>query len=735
MPTPLAPPPDNAVAGSSSQAASMRAVRLRNRLTLQMTPPNGPSKQVDVPAGTIGYLIRELPEDYCLCEMISDRGGRQKFEIRRKHLEIGKPHSEFSLYTPQMRQASQAATISTQRANDPAGRAIRFMWDDIHANLSILADLGLRSNVYEGTLNNPTKKGQALNTIIASWTALNTPGLPLDAFRNIPRITSSWPRLQLSQTLVYLRLYVDGSRFAKYGGITTREYPIRRQWEHEEGINSDKNTPHYREARTYPKPNRHAIPMMLLSNVDNVIISMAETTLCSLLQTWHKDAVRPSQRCIQEELNSGAVESIEHQTLMSALATINHTALRRANYPILGGAGCNWNLPLQDAGHERREWIRWRTNTTDQRSMLIYRWQSAVTQLRVQQETKLGVDVMFTSRREKTSENKSATWAFKVQQVLEGLPGIKRSIPIIISIELMEDGKPHSVPWYRGPLHGAWINCHELHSFAINVEWLDEKRNQWYSYPLQPLHFTTVFSEATGDKTVTSDWRKATCILQFLHNRRYRNPPAYLESTFRPLIKQVMYDHLSQTVRFEEVLETIMDPPSQVSSEHNLRLLGQASKTYWPDIVVGRMPSPQWFGRVDGSSTTACAMCIIMRRWNKKPGIDCAKRKGDFNVAANEDHRDMILQGSCRLCWEYYRRPCIWVKLNFSRDHERALREGHEVNLFLPPEYEGAAFREKYAGPAIAIGAPMSLAAYQEIKVNEEELAATMAQFELEPVD
>ncbi|KAH6991583.1 hypothetical protein EDB82DRAFT_522717 [Fusarium venenatum] len=401
MTTPLAPPPDNPVAGSSAQPADMRAVRLRNRLTLPMTPPNGPSKQLDVPAGTIGYFIRELPEDYCLCEMINDRGGRQNFEIRRKHLEIGKPHSAFSIHTPQIRQASRVATLSTRRANDPTGQAIRFMWDDIQANLSLLGDLGLKSHIYEGILNDPAKKSEALDAIIASfseqvWTALNTPGLPLNAFRSLPRITATSPRLRSSQTLIYLRLYVDGNRFAKYGGMTSREYPGHRQREHEEAIRDhSNNTPHYREARTYPEANQHAIRMMLLSNVDRNIISMAETTLCCLLQTWNSEVVRPSQRSLQDAMSAGAVRSIERRLLMTAFARITRTALQRANYPILGGVGCNWNLPLQEGAYDKREWIRYRVKTDNKSSMLVYRWQSAVIFMANQ---KLGVGVKFSSR-------------------------------------------------------------------------------------------------------------------------------------------------------------------------------------------------------------------------------------------------------------------------------------------------------------------------------------------------
>lgn len=526
--------------------------------------------------------------------------------------------------------------------------------------------------------------------------------------------------------LIYVRIYILDGHFAVYVGQTGQEYPIKRQRDHEDAIRNHTNdSPHYREARRYPEGNRYTIQMMILDDADRVLSAMAETTICCLLQTWHKDVVRPSQHSIHETMSSGAAESIAHRLLMTSLNNTARAALQRANYPLLKGVGCNWSLPLQEARNDRRQWIRYEVNTADKRVMLIYRWQSLTTTYYTPAggQEQIGVSANFWSNQGTKDTTGKTMSGFRVEQTLDGLPGMKKGIPIILSIELMKDGKPHPQPWYRGPIHGAWDNCHELHSFAIKVEWKDESNDQWYTYPLQPTRVLQPYAKTQGDSTVTADWRKATSILQFLHNRRYRNPPVYLESTLRPFIKSVVYDHLAQTVRFERVDETIVNPPSHVSSSHNVRELAKAKETYWPDIAVGRMPEDGWFGRIGGGNTKpACLLCGMARGFNTDSVVGgCNKRQGNFHVAADEADRDRILQGSCRLCWEFYRRPCIWVKANFARDPSRATSKHY---IFLPDNYRLAGFGDKYSGPAIAIVAPMSLEMYRQFEANEEELAA-----------
>ncbi|KAF4428810.1 hypothetical protein FACUT_9267 [Fusarium acutatum] len=302
---------------------------------------------------------------------------------------------------------------------------------------------------------------------------------------------------------------------------------------------------------------------------------MAETTLCYLLQTLHEGVVQVRQQRVHEALSAATHHALENHMLMSSIKQIVRNALRQASYPEFGGTGCNWK---NDTGQSFHVDLSLPIRCSRDR------------------QGGFGAFTSFVSKYENIDNGKQKVHGCNISQALGHLPGIQKGKPLIFSFELMEDGNPHPTPWYRGPVHGAWSNCHELHSFAIKVEWKNETNNQWYCYPLQPIDIFSTYVHTDGDSTVTREWRKATSILQFLHNSRYRNPPSFLHGSFRPDIKHVVYDHLTQNVGFKQVPETVMDPPSHVSSDHNIRALGKASETYWPLIKFGRMPDISWFG-------------------------------------------------------------------------------------------------------------------------------------------
>ncbi|VTT71436.1 unnamed protein product [Fusarium fujikuroi] len=714
-------------AGPSTPLNNRRAIRIRADYNTTINLPDGSSRNVTIKAGTNGYLVQDRGDEYVV-QLFNDKGQTISSAVPRNVVDVGIPHSQLSIQQPNVRQAPDVGTLASQRASHPAGKAIRFIWDGIQENFAVLSGLGLRSHVFDSILNDPTKKRQALEIIIASfseeaWRALNTPGLPVNAFLNIPRITDD-SEIEQHNVLIYLRLYVKENRLAKYAGKTSRRYPGERQKEHEKATrDTTNNSPHYRVAREYPAANRHALSMMILSNANHNIVTMAETTLCYLLQTLHDDVKNVPQQFVHEALSAATHNSLENRMLMSALHRIVRTALQRSNYPEFGGTGCNWGLPLHEARNDKRQWFRFRKTTQDNRSMLIYRYQSAVALVKSSHTRKLGAYISFVSKIDISSDGKKKTTGFEVKEVLEHLPGIQKGKPLIISFELMEDGKPHPTPWYRAPVHGAWSNCHELHSFAIKAEWKDETSNQWYCYPMQPHELLSTYVRTQGDSTVTNVWRKATSILQLLHNRRYRNPPSFLHESFRPDIKHVVYDHLTQTVGFKQVPETIMGPPSHVSNDHNIRALGKASETYWPLIKVGRLPEPAWFEYFTAPPTggTNCLLCRYARYLTTGVAAGCSKREGNFYVAADVPGRESILKGSCRLCWEYYRRPCVWMKVNSLR-LETMIRRAEPSKVMPPPGYEGLSFREKYTGPAIPIQAPMSLEMYKEFEKDAKEM-------------
>ncbi|RSM02618.1 hypothetical protein CEP52_007840 [Fusarium oligoseptatum] len=560
-----------------TQPQNMVAIRVNAPCTVDVKLEDGSVARKEIDAGYCGYLV-EHQGDESLVQLFNRLGTRALAKIPWKNLDFGRPPAEFRAILPALQAANVAARISNHRANDTVAKAIVMIWEDILKNIDTLQHLGLRRGIYEDILQNDEHKQQALQTLIGSfsneaWAALNTPNLPLRSLLKLKKITSTYPRIKPDQAVIYLRLYTasnaDQTQFAKYVGKTTREYPHIRQMEHEELIAAGSNMPHYREAKKYPQ--HHAIPMMLFTSSRAEMIPMAETTLCFLLRTWDPNVTGLSQPAVASGLSSATVE---HRIFMSTLSNIADAALRRQNLTLFGGRGCNWNCPLQEGYREKREWLRYRVTTQEKRTMFVYRFQSCVTRMGLAEGPghAIGIRILFLSKIEKGSDYQGPKWrGFVLKQPLDKLPGIKVGQPLIVSIEMMEDGKPHSQPWYRAPYHGAWSNCSELHSFSIKVEWVDEEAKQWYTFPLSHQHIVKVYEakKPTADPTVTLAWRKATMILQFICNRRYRNPPTFLDETYRPNIKEVVYDHLAQTVSLQQVPETVMDPPHKVSFDYN----------------------------------------------------------------------------------------------------------------------------------------------------------------------
>jgi hypothetical protein len=159
---------------------------------------------------------------------------------------------------------------------------------------------------------------------------------------------------------------------------------------------------------------------------------------------------------------------------------------------------------------------------------------------------------------------------------------------------------------------------------------------------------------------------------------------------------------------------------SPFSFEHNLRQLVGASQTIWPRIVVGPKPPVSWFGRVGhGPKDSGCTVCIVHRCMNVPATTGCAKREGNFHVAADEPQPERIRVGSCRLCWETYRRPCVWTPSQFGRDPSQPW---DAQRITLPPGYEGVAAVHRYSGPAVEIQPPMSIELYSNAKEEVKEL-------------
>nr|CEG05648.1 unnamed protein product [Fusarium clavum] len=681
--------------GSKIEPRDMKAIQLNRACEVSIKLENGKTVNDTAPKGTLGHV----PHDA---------------------LEIGVPNSKSQIKLPRLEAARTAAPISNKRASYPAGRAILNMWEDIQSNKALLVEHGLRLGIYDASQDHISKLNVTVLTDIVAfddegWETINTPGLPLEKFLELRQIDQNWPELTSEESLIYLRLYTDGPNgpFSKYAGRTVQELPVNRMRQHSFYQDSDtKTSTHYREARK--RQYRYSIPMMKLVGIRAEVLPMAEFTLCALLRTWADGVVQISSQAIAEGASS---TTVPHRILMAALSRITDESLKRANFPLLGGIGCNWSCPLQEVLLERREWIRYRVVPVDDRPMFVYRCQSKVVELSKnfrEGVTKPFVRVGFLWTKGNMQDVNQRKSQFCIQHSLEGLPGLRVGQPLILHIELMEDGKPHPTPWYRHPYHGAWDNSGELHSFCIKVEWLHEAEQRWYN---TTLSHTRVLAKAIKDAppTATPAWRKATMILQVLLNRQYQNPPSYLTRSLAQTIRHVNYDHLNQVISFNKIPRTTHQPPSHVSFDHNLRELFKACQKEWRHISIGPMPPPAWFNRSGKElQTTSYALCILTSK-NKNGDAEmktCAKREGNFHIDDGEANEEMIREGSCYLCWTYWRRPCTWIPFRLGYDDETPTSRQPEV----PPSYKGVVpipFRAPIASP---IPAPMSIEEYYNMK-------------------
>ncbi|KAF4947782.1 hypothetical protein FGADI_10176 [Fusarium gaditjirri] len=747
MSLPLLTPPV-AIQPPGGQAVfprQMVAIRIRDSITMPMTLSTGQTITANVASGLLGYLVRD-EGNMSLVLLLRSTGERGLCRVPNAILEIGVPNSQSRIILPRLEAAQSAAPIANHRAKHPAGKAIVNMWEDIQKNKTFLKQYGLKVSFYDMILEDPQEKQKALNAILASfspdvWAVLNSPNFTLKKLLELTEINDQWPKLiPDKQALIYLRIYTNGPNaadFGKYVGRTTREFPIVRMREHQDNQrNPAKLGTHYREARRHTF--QRSFPMMVLQDCSPEVLPMAEMTLCSLLRTWNPLLTQVTHEAMREGASSA---DLEHRILMAGLSRITDSALGRANFPLFGGNGCNWSCPLQELVSSRREWLRYRVTTQDQRQMLVYRCHSHVARLHENTRELMGLRLKFIGQYHGGSDQ--APEIFHIRHRLEGLPGIRPGLPLIISIELMEDGKPHPTPWYRHPHHGAWSNSGELHSFCIKAEWMDETTQKWYTTSLQHAVVFSAFQDAP--LTVTGAWRKATSILQVLHNRRYRNPPSWLQRTCHQVIRQIEYDHLNQVISFSDVPETVLDPPTEVPFEENLRSLYLAAGNEWDAMVVGEKPHENWWYREGtGKKDTGCAPCVTgYARFKRTLISGCSKRDQNFEILLDEssesddsdessesDESDessesddpddsdeglskrQIRRMTCKLCWTYWRRPCCWLPPKFGIEKGQV----YDPNTYqLPEAYTGLVVAPLKKLVAKEIQAPMTIDEYYSI--------------------
>ncbi|KAF4817985.1 hypothetical protein CGCSCA5_v005545 [Colletotrichum siamense] len=258
----------------------------------------------------------------------------------------------------------------------------------------------------------------------------------------------------------------------------------------------------------------------------------------------------------------------------------------------------------------------------------------------------------------------------------------------------MDDGKPHATPWYRGPLHGAMDNSHELTSFSVTVEWYDESTKKWLSATIQHVETFTrgrlqlqspsdsLHEKWGGDLAFNQPWIMATRMLQFIHNRRYENPPAFLARSLNVDVKDVVWNHMHQAVRFvPRTKYNNAEPPKRASFKDNWAAIQQT----WPSLMIGPMPDDfDWKCAVTGALTTTRLGVLGNKRILWEP-ITADELEPD-EIAGLGATAEEIASYTCQVCWIAYRRPCVWIK---QADFVKTLKSGKSAFVYTLPSHPG----------------------------------------------
>ncbi|GJD01633.1 hypothetical protein ColKHC_10458 [Colletotrichum higginsianum] len=666
------------------QPHEMWAITINRDTKAVAKKPNGDFHEVPVPKGTIGYgmCVRADKPDHLMVQLIDPSRNIHQVSVPFRDVDSGSRHA-FRTEKPRALIERAIQPLGTSRANDLAAKAIVQIWHSIRDNFESLKDLGLRkAYVYEDRLKDKAKLRDSLTELIASftddtWNVIKD-GCNIQTLRTIRPVDSQYPAMDenIRITTIYLMLYpmraylsADSGEFGKYGGKTLSK-PHVRNVAHTADFNNPKvKLKHYEMARKFGNEHKVMLPMIRLQEAGIDMVAMAETTICCLFATWNAGtyAAKPT---------SGKVDTdaTRRRELMALLRDIYTKSLEEVGYPKLRRTGLNWDLPLEDGKLDRREWLCYKvTNPKDDACLSS-------------EHGRRGKDIFqirFTMSRENTDDQRF--WWIRHTFEVDSPPPI--GTPLVVTVESMDDGKPHQTPWFLGPRHGAWDNFHELHSFSLRVEWYDKDTDKWYALAYRQHQyfgkkakfvspFDDKYSFVGGDLSYNYQWMYATRILQFIHNRQYDNPPEFMGKINFAGVRMVVWDHMAQCVRYiPRDHRPVCEPPKRVTFVENWNAIVNA----WPSVYVGKKPP---------MSDRKCAVswCLTLQKLPNNKTANWWPIKGEdidpAEIDTSEHSAEEVAEHTCWMCWVLYRRPCVWVgKEEF---HETYYTNGRNKLYSLP---------------------------------------------------
>ncbi|KAF5227996.1 hypothetical protein FAUST_11385 [Fusarium austroamericanum] len=456
----------------------------------------------------------------------------------------------------------------------------------------------------------------------------------LDQIALLPRVTPTWPAP--SARCIYIRLYRrrDGSivYYAIYVGQTTQHAWLR---DGQHNRITHRNSPHYNVARRSAPEDRLMIPIMVWDRNQAVsveVLNMAEQTVLLMFNTYNSWVLSNGFRAFGI--------SIHNQAML--LRSVSASARSATNWPLYNVTGTNTISPLfyLKAGlpfHCYRSPAK-----AGQRGMTTYRQARGV----------------VTNR----SGHNNCQWLMThpdgtIERIRITVPLTlcRPDRPMYVVFEIMDDGKPHEIPYLGCPSAGPFEDFAVASSLAVAFEWFDGSSNNWQKAYVSIKDIRTTFTLEINNPDIMKPlrrWRRCMNIIQLLEGIDYTGPlNGFAQSlSFGALdVKELVVDHLTQTVTWRLRPRRSKPAPKIASFDYNACLVKAAVRGM--ETKVGNPPDPKsdfWCSTGhDARLEVQCDFCRYMFSRNNPP--HSCERDPRFTD-----------RWVCKYC-AVMNRPCTWT--------------------------------------------------------------------------
>lgn len=517
---------------------------------------------------------------------------------------------------------------------------IRTLWTSLRQNAPALHELGLSERDNQAMFGNSFVNN--VNLITQGFTRrsrqlFSNGTATLDQIALLPQVTANWPAP--GSRCIYIRLYrrQDGSAHcAIYVGQSVQHAWLRgTQHNHD----TQKNTPHYNIARRSAPQDRLMIPIIVWESNQAVpleVVNMAEQTVLLMFNTYSNWVASSKFNAVDTKVRNQAV----------LMDRVSASARSATNWPLYDITGTNTLSPLFCFNAcQPFHCYRSPAKAGVQRGMTTYR------QPRLVHPNKNGTfEILFcVTHSDGTPERLRVTVPKEICQP---------DLPIYVIFEIMDDGKPHEFPYLGCPSAGPFEDFAVASSLAVAFEWFDEASNNWKKAYVAIKTFRSVFMNEIDNPDVMqplTHWRRCMNFIQLLEGIDYTGPLNGFSKSLKFAqvdVRELVVDHLSQTVTWRLRPRRSKSAPKIASFDHNARLIKATIRR--GDTKIGNPPdSDSDFWRPEiGDVASAnrgdnqCDFCRYM----------C---NTEHTHLCERDHR-FVDRWICKYC-AVMNRPCTWT--------------------------------------------------------------------------